>query len=198
MSLTKARYPRFSAAETEWDFVEAPSQIMEHWVWDPSVLGRFARHYRTGEPLPPDLAEKMGAARYINVGIRYTRQVFFGTMDLVLHTSGPAPDLDAVIRDAFAVSQMAYPEGTFMLGRFGHFMGGYDAGYYGYMWAEVIGDDMFGRFMREGATSPEVGAAYRRAILEPNGSRSADDMVLDFLGRPPSNEAFLTLRGLHR
>lgn len=196
MSLTRARYPRFSAAETEWDFVEAPSQIMEHWVWDPSVLSRFARHYRTGEPLPHELAEKMRAARYINVGIRYTRQVFFGRVDLALHTAGATPDLDGTIRDAFAVTRLPYPDDTFMLASFGHLMGGYDAGYYGYLWAEVIGDDMFGRFMREGSTSPEVGAAYRRTILEPNGSRSAEEMVREFLGRPPSTEAFLAFRGM--
>jgi thimet oligopeptidase len=196
MSLTKAAYARFSAADTEYDFVEAPSQIMEHWVWDPSVLARFARHYRTGEPLPDELAAKMLAARYINVGIRYTRQVFMGTMDLALHTSGATPDLDATTRDAFAVTRLPYPDDTFFLGHFGHLMGGYDAGYYGYLWAEVIGDDMFGRFIREGSTSPAVGAEYRRTILEPNGSRSADEMVRAFLGRDPSNEAFLTLRGM--
>jgi thimet oligopeptidase len=196
MSLTTAAYTRFSGADTEWDFVEAPSQIMEHWVWEPSVLGRFARHYRTGEPLPAELAAKMRAARYINVGIRYARQVFFGTMDVALHTAGASPDLDAEIRRAFAVTHMPYPDETFMLGAFGHLMGGYDAGYYGYLWAEVIGDDMFGRFMREGVTSPAVGAAYRRTILEPNGSRSADEMVREFLGREPSNEAFLSLRGM--
>jgi thimet oligopeptidase len=196
MSLTTAAYTRFSGADTEWDFVEAPSQIMEHWVWEPSVLGRFARHYRTGEPLPAELAAKLREARYINVGIRYARQVFFGTMDVALHTAGASPDLDAEIRRAFAVTHMPYPDETFMLGAFGHLMGGYDAGYYGYLWAEVIGDDMFGRFMREGVTSPAVGAAYRRTILEPNGSRSADEMVREFLGREPSNEAFLSLRGM--
>jgi thimet oligopeptidase len=196
MSLTTAAYTRFSGADTEWDFVEAPSQIMEHWVWEPSVLGRFARHYRTGEPLPAELAAKMREARYINVGIRYARQVFFGTMDVALHTAGASPDLDAEIRRAFAVTHKPSPDETFMLGAFGHLMGGYDAGYYGYLWAEVIGDDMFGRFMREGVTSPVVGAAYRRTILEPNGSRSADEMVREFLGREPSNEAFLTLRGM--
>jgi thimet oligopeptidase len=117
-------------------------------------------------------------------------------MDVALHTAGASPDLDAEIRRAFAVTHMPYPDETFMLGAFGHLMGGYDAGYYGYLWAEVIGDDMFGRFMREGVTSPAVGMAYRRTILEPNGSRSADEMVREFLGREPSNEAFLTLRGM--
>jgi Zn-dependent oligopeptidase len=138
----------------------------------------------------------MREARYINVGIRYARQVFFGTMDVALHTAGATPDLDAEIRRAFAVTHMPYPDETFMLGAFGHLMGGYDAGYYGYLWAEVIGDDMFGRFAREGVASPIVGAAYRHAILEPGGSRSADEMLADFLGRDASPAAFLEMRGM--
>lgn len=196
MSLSRARYTRFSGAETEWDFVEAPSQIMEHWVWQPEVLGRFARHHRTGEPLPMELLHRMIAARYLNVGLRNTRQIFFGTMDLALHATAEPPDLDAATRDSFAVTQLPYPEGTFMLAGFGHLMGGYDAGYYGYLWAEVIGDDMWSRFATEGITSVEVGSAYRQAILEPNGSKPGDELVASFLGRPASIEAFLRLRGM--
>jgi thimet oligopeptidase len=196
MSLTKAEFTRFSAASTEWDFVEAPSQIMEHWVWEPKVLARFARHYRTGEPIPPELVERMVASRYMNVGMRAARQVFFGTMDLALHDTAADPDMDKAIRDAWAVTQLPYPEDTFMLASFGHLMGGYDAGYYGYLWAEVIGDDMWGRFAQEGITSPDVGATYRRAILEPNGSVTGDDLVEGFLGRPASIENYLRMRGM--
>jgi Zn-dependent oligopeptidase len=83
-----------------------------------------------------------------------------------------------------------------MLASFGHLMGGYDAGYYGYLWAEVIGDDMWGRFAREGITSAAVGADYRRAVLEPNGSRAGDELVEGFLGRPASIDAYLALRGM--
>jgi Zn-dependent oligopeptidase len=196
MSLSRARFTRFSGAETEWDFVEAPSQIMEHWVWQPSVLAGFARHFRTGEPIPDELVARMERARYLNVGLRATRQVFFGTIDLALHAVEKEPDLDAAIRDSYAVTQLPYPEGTFMLAGFGHLMGGYDAGYYGYLWAEVIGDDMWGRFEREGITSPTVGAEYRRAVLEPNGARSGDEMVEAFLGRPASIETYLRMRGM--
>ncbi len=196
MSLTHAEFVRFSGAETEWDFVEAPSQIMQHWAWEPDVIERFARHYRTGEPLPRRLAEQMAESRYLNVGVRATRQVWLGSMDLAVHTADESPDLDAVIRDAWAVTGMAYPEDTFYLSGFAHILGGYDAGYYGYLWAEVIGDDMFGRFASEGILSPTVGREYRRTILEPNGSRSADAMLLDFLGRAPSNEAYLRMRGM--
>ena len=196
MSLSQASYARFSGAETEWDFVEAPSQIMEHWVWEPTVLARFARHYRSGEALPADLAQRMVGTRYLNVGVRATRQVFFGTMDLALHMSDGAPDMDATIRDAFRVTGLPYPEQTFMLASFGHLMGGYDAGYYGYLWAEVIGDDMWSRFASEGITSPTVGAEYRHAVLEPNGSRGADDLVRAFLGRPAGIVSYLRLRDL--
>jgi thimet oligopeptidase len=196
MTLTRAEYARFSGAETEWDFVEAPSQIMEHWTWDATVLRRFARHYRTDEPIPDQLVEQLVAARNLNIGIRVAVQAYYGTMDLALHRDDPRPDLDAVCRNAYAVTGMPYPEGTFMPSGFGHLMGGYDAGYYGYLWAEVIGDDMFGRFVAEGITSPDVGMAYRRTVLEPGGSRPADDLVRDFLGREPSTDAFLRLRGM--
>jgi thimet oligopeptidase len=196
MSLTQAEFTRFSAASTEWDFVEAPSQIMEHWVWQPEVLARFARHYRTGEPIPADLVERMIASRYLNVGLRATRQVFFGQMDLGLHDVPGEPDMDRAIREAWTVTQFPYPEDTFMLAGFGHLMGGYDAGYYGYLWAEVIGDDMWSRFAAEGVTSPEVGRAYRQAILEPNGSKRGDELVQAFLGRPYSIDSFLRLRGM--
>jgi Zn-dependent oligopeptidase len=83
-----------------------------------------------------------------------------------------------------------------MLGGFGHLMGGYDAGYYGYLWAEVIGDDMWGRFAAEGITSPRVGMQYRRAVLEPNGSKPGDELVEGFLGRPAEIENYLRMRGL--
>ena len=196
MSLTRAEFVRFSGAETEWDFVEAPSQIMEHWVWQPDVLAGFARHYRTGEPIPSDLVQHMIESRYLNVGMRAARQVAFGAVDLAIHASGEPVDLDRALRETYAVTQLPYPEGTFQLASFGHLMGAYDAGYYGYLWAEVIGDDMWGRFASEGIRSPAVGAAYRRAVLEPNGTRDADDLVTDFLGRPASVENFLRMRGL--
>ena len=196
MSLTRASYARFSGAETEWDFVEAPSQIMEHWTWEPSVLGRFARHHASGEPMPDELMEQMRRARWVNVGVRTALQAFYGQLDLALHAEPTAPDPDEALRRTFAVTGMPYPDGTFMLGGFGHLIDGYDAGYYGYLWAEVIGDDMFGRFAREGVASPAVGAAYRRDILEPNGTRDAEDLVRAFLGREPSNEEFLRLRGM--
>jgi len=196
MSLTRAEFARFSGAETEWDFVEAPSQIMEHWTWEPSVLDRFARHYASGEPIPAELVEQVRRSRWVNVAIKIGVQAFYGGIDLALHAEPNAPEVEAALRRTYAVTGMPYPEGTFFLTGFGHLLGGYDAGYYGYLWAQVIGDDMFGRFAREGVLSPAVGAEYRREILEPNGSRDAEDLVRAFLGRDPSNEEFLRLRGM--
>jgi len=196
MSLTRASYARISGGEAEVDFVEAPSQIMEHWTWDPAVLGRFARHYRTGEPIPADLVRQMVAARQLNIGIKTMVQVFYGQADLGIHAGQAEPDLDAALRNAYRHVGLPYPEGTFLLAGFAHVMEGYDAGYYGYLWAEVIGDDMFGRFESEGVTSPEVGAAYRREILEPNGARPAAELVRAFLGRDPTPAAWLRLRGM--
>ena len=196
MSLSRAEFSRFSGAETEWDFVEAPSQIMEHWTWEPSVLARFARHYQTGELMPAELVDQIRRSRWVDVGIKIAVQAFYGGIDLALHAETEAPDVDAALRRTYAVTGMPYPEGTFFLAGFGHLLGGYDAGYYGYLWAQVIGDDMFGRFAREGVLSPTVGGEYRREILEPNGSRDADELVRAFLGREPSNDEFLRLRGM--
>jgi Zn-dependent oligopeptidase len=195
-SLTRSEFARFSGAETERDFVEAPSQIMEHWVWQQEVLARFARHHATGDPLPKGLLERMIGSRYLNVGLRGAWQVSFGAEDMTMHASRGPVDIDAAMRDAFAVTSLPYPEATCSVASFGHLMGGYDAGYYGYLWAEVIGDDLWGRFEAEGVTSPAVGMAYRRAILEPNGTRSGDEMVADFLGRPASVQTYLRMRDL--
>ena len=142
--------------------MEAPSQIMEHWVWQPSVLARFARHHATGEPIPQDLIDRMIGSRYLNVGLRGAWQVSYGAEDMAMHASSEPVDIDDVMRDAYEVTSLPYPEGTCSVASFGHLMGGYDAGYYGYLWAEVIGDDLWGRFMDEGITSPGVGMDYRR------------------------------------
>jgi thimet oligopeptidase len=128
--------------------------------------------------------------------VRTGVQAFYGSIDLALHAETETPDLDEALRRSYAVTGMPYPEGTFLLSGFAHLMGGYDAGYYGYLWAEVIGDDMFGRFAREGVVSPEVGAEYRRCILEPGGTRDADELVRTFLGREPNTDEYLRLRGI--
>lgn len=195
--LTRAELVRFSGSSTERDFVEAPSQIMEHWTWQPSVLARFARHHETGEPLPASLVEAMVRARNLNIALTTLRQVQFGVLDMGLHGEGAAErDLDEIHETATRVALLPVHEGTFFPASFGHMLGGYDAGYYGYLWSEVFGDDMFSRFEREGLTDPKVGAEYRSAILEAGGSLDGMDLLTNFLGRQPSNEAFLRKLGI--
>ncbi|MGH3442475.1 MAG: M3 family metallopeptidase [Nitriliruptorales bacterium] len=195
--LTTAESARFAGTSTERDFVEAPSQIMENWCWDADVLRRFARHHGTGEPILEELVAQLVAARDLDEGLSQLRQCYFGKLDLAFHSGNGERDLDALTRDIFAVTRLPYPEeDTFFPASFGHLLGGYDAGYYGYLWALVYGHDMFSRFEEEGVTNPEVGRAYRRAILEPGGSEPAIDLVRRFLGREPSNEAFLRRLGI--
>lgn len=194
-NLGRTEFARFSGTSTERDFVEAPSQIMQHWIWRTDVLRRFARHYETGEPIPEDLVEQLVAARKLNKAMWQLRQMQFGWWDQQIH-GGPEPDLDAIYKKGVEISLLPLHTGTFPLASFGHLMGGYDASYYGYMWAEVFGDDMFSRFEEEGVTNPEVGMAYRREVLEKGGSRDGDELLRNFLGREPDNRAFLNKLGI--
>jgi thimet oligopeptidase len=196
--LTRAESARFTGTETELDFVEAPSQIMEHWSWNAGVLGRFARHFQTGEPIPERTVTQLAAVRDLNVACKTLRQCYFGLLDQRLHAADEGADLDAISRQAWAVTGLPFPEGTFEPAGFGHLVGGYDAGYYGYLWSKVYGDDMYSRFEAEGITSPAVGADYRREILERGGSRPAIEHLRAFLGRDPSDEAFLRLLGIEK
>jgi Zn-dependent oligopeptidase len=168
---------------------------MENWIWDADVLRRFARHYETGEPIPDELVDQLVAARDLNKGRWYLRQMALGWWDQQIH-AGPDRDLDQILLEGNAISLLPHHEGTFALSGFGHLMGGYDASYYGYMWSEVFGDDMFSRFEAEGVTNPEVGRAYREKVIGRGGSWDADDMLVDFLGRKPNNEAFLRKLGI--
>jgi thimet oligopeptidase len=194
-SLGHTRMTRFSGFNTEWDFVEAPSQIMEHWCWTASVLQRFARHHRTGEPIPSDLVEQLVEARDLHIALFTLRQVSFGLLDMAFHGPGAHKDLHQITRDINEVTGFPYHEGTFYPAGFGHLFG-YDAGYYGYLWAKVFGDDMFGRFEAEGITNPTLGRSYRDKVLAPGGSRDGLDMLRDFLGREPNQDAFLRNLGI--
>ncbi len=195
-NLGRTELARFAGTNVEKDFVEAPSQIMQHWVWRADVLRRFARHHETGEPIPDHLVEQLVAARQLNVAIHQLRQLQYGWLDQTIHGRESHVDLDQALREGSRLGLMPFHEGTFSLASFGHLMGGYDAAYYGYMWSEVFGDDMFSRFEEQGVTDPEVGMAYRREVLERGGSVDADEMLTRFLGREPENKAFLRKLGI--
>jgi thimet oligopeptidase len=194
--LTEVDEQTFAGSETEWDFVEAPSQIMENWMWEAEVLQRFARHYRSGAPIPADRVAALVAGRDQNVGLQTLRQVSLGQYDLLMHTSGSEPDLDALLVTATDYSLLPHQPDTFMAASWGHPMGGYDAGYYTYLWSKVYGDDMYSVFEAGGIMSPEVGRRYRREVLATGGARDAIEHLRAFLGREPNADAFLARLGL--
>ncbi|MDX1447482.1 MAG: M3 family metallopeptidase [Acidimicrobiia bacterium] len=194
-TLTTSPYVRFAGTNVERDFVEAPSQIMQHWTWRSDVLSTFARHHETGEPIPEELVEQLVAARQLNVALDKLRQMTFGMLDQELHGPAREKDLDEILRRTWQVTLFPFHEGTFYPASFGHLFG-YDAGYYGYLWSEVYGDDMFSRFEEEGVLSPKVGMAYRQEILEQGGTRPGMEHLRAFLGRDPEPDAFLRKLGI--
>lgn len=196
-ALTKAKYSAFSGTSVSWDFVEAPSQMLERWAWDPQVLKKISKHYKTGEALPDDLIKRMIAAKNFGAGGMYLRQDFFAQYDMTLHTADTTPDTTKLYFELTKkIRGLPLTKGTIPQASFGHIMGGYDAGYYGYLWSEVIAEDFFGEFKKNGIFNPETGLKFRREILEKGGTQDEEKMVENFLGRPADNKPFLKSIGL--
>lgn len=196
-ALTKAKYSAFSGTSVSWDFVEAPSQMLERWAWDPQVLKKISKHYKTGESLPEDLIKRMIAAKNFGAGGMYLRQDFFAQYDMTLHTADTTPDTTKLYFELTKkIRGLPLTKGTIPQASFGHIMGGYDAGYYGYLWSEVIAEDFFGEFKKNGIFNPETGLKFRREILEKGGTLDEEKMVENFLGRPADNKPFLKSIGL--
>ncbi|MFA6987278.1 MAG: M3 family metallopeptidase, partial [Arenimonas sp.] len=185
----------------EWDAVELPSQFMENFAWQREALNDFARHYQTGEVLPEALFQKMLAARHFHAGLFLVRQLEFALFDFRLHhefdpAHGPRTlELLREVRDEVAVVKP--PDWQRFPQAFTHiFSGGYAAGYYSYLWAEVLSADAFSAFEENGVFDPETGARYRREILAVGGSRPALESFVAFRGREPRPEALLRSHGL--
>ena len=180
----------FSGTRTEWDFVEAPSQMLERWVWDAETLASFARNQK-GEAIPKSLVKKMRAGRDFGRGLWTKHQLFYAATSLNVYNKNPAEiDLDKFTAKIQATySPFGYVDGTHFYASFGH-LNGYSAIYYTYMWSLVIASDMFSEFEKQGLRNPEIAQRYRKLVLAPGGSKDAADLVQDFLGRPFSFEAF--------
>ena len=194
----KSKYTRFVGANCEWDFVEAPSQIMEHWVWKVECMKRISTHIESGESLSEEICEKLNKSKNIGVSLLTLRQVSFGLADQHLHGENYKDSLLKIEHDAQKVTTITYPKDINHLAAFGHLLGGYDAAYYGYLWAEIIGDDLFSRFENTGVLSNSVGVDYKNKILKPGGTVPAENMVQDFLGRKWNDEAFLSQKNLSK
>jgi thimet oligopeptidase len=170
---------------TEQDFVEAPSQMLEEWAWDPATLATFARHYQTDEPIPAGLVKQMKRASEFGKGLTVRRQMVYAKLSLSIYDRPPeSVDTDALIKDLVRQYQ-PFPvvEDVHFQTAFGH-LDGYSAVYYTYMWSLVIAKDLFSEFDKARLLSPGVARRYREAVLEPGGSKPAAKLVEDFLGRP--------------
>lgn len=180
------------------DFVEAPSQFLENWVWEYESLKLFAKHYKTGETLPISLYNKMKETRNVGVASQYIRQVYLGTMDFTYHDkydSIRGKDIVAVSKDLYGINQMKFPEGTHFISSFTH-LNGYAANYYGYLWSKVFAEDMFSVFKKNGVMNKTLGLRYRKEVLERASTKEEIDMLRSFLGREPNSDAFLRSLGL--
>jgi len=199
--LTRAGYAEFSGTSVPRDFVEAPSQMLENWVWDPGVLDRFAADYRDpSRKIDSTLIGKMKEARLATTGTHYRRQVALALADLALHRApvpGQAKDAQAILNRVFADVFIAPPPGTHFGAYWGH-LTGYDAGYYGYLWAEAIAADMASVFRSApgGLLDPTIGRRLRDEVYAVGGSREAEESIRRFLGRERSNQPFLEHVGL--
>ena len=187
----------------EWDAVELPSQFMENFCWEWSVLKHMTSHVKTAEPLPRELFDKMLAAKNFQSGLQTLRQIELALLDMLLHSEhNPQEDFMPVLKKVRAeVAVLQAPEFNRMAHTFSHiFAGGYAAGYYSYKWAEVLSADAYAAFEEtaesDGSPSLETGRRYRQAILEAGGSRPALESFIAFRGREPSLDALLRHQGM--
>ncbi len=199
--VTRAKYGRFAGTHVPGDFVEAPSQMLQNWVWDKKVLDTFAADYRDpSKKIPAEIVRKLNDAKLANAGVLYRRQFAFASLDLALHDPHP----EEMPYDSVAISNpilekvfLPIDPNTTFVSYFGH-LNGYDAGYYGYAWADAIAADMATVFekAKDGYLDKQAGMKLRREIYEPGDSRDVNESIEKFLGRKQSVEPFLKKIGI--
>ncbi len=201
--LSTVPIPSLGGTRVAWDFVELPSQIMENWTWRPEVIDLLSSHHQTGEKMPKELFDKMTEARNFRSANFLMRQIGFGLLDLALHIDyRPDKDGDLLaycrqIAEPFSPAPLT-PDYA-MITTFSHLFSssvGYSAGYYSYLWAEVLDADAYSRFEQEGIFNPQTGAALRDSILSKGNSDDPMTLFKAFMGREPSVEALLRRAGI--
>lgn len=222
----RTRYARFHGTSTVRDFVEAPSQMLENWCWTPAQLKSLSSHYQTGNPIPDDLIEKLVATKHVNAALFNLRQLHFGLFDMTVHSPKTHAELEQldvsklyndlraelsgikgpeaqgepryVIPNTARDIRLTHVHSTWGNGQatFGHLIGGYDAGYYGYLSSQVYSTDMFYTVFKANPMDGVQGRRYRHTVLERGGSQDEMLTLEQFLGRKPSSEAFYKELGL--
>jgi thimet oligopeptidase len=194
---SKAKYASFGLDGVLADFIETPSQMLENWAWEESVLSVISGHYEDpSRKLPPEILKRMIEAKLLDIGAFTMRQVFFALLDMTYHTEAPEDTTSEYLRLLKEITGFRFTEDVTPEAGFGHLMGGYEAGYYSYLWSKVFAEDLFTRFKKSGIMDEKVGLDYREIILAPGGGRNPDDMVREFLGREPNSDAFMESIGL--
>ena len=182
-------YATQSMGNLQWDFIEAPSQLLEEWTWDYDTLKTFASNDK-GEPIPEDLVRKMNAGRHFGEATSWKGQLAYAAVSLDFYDRAPGFDLTSAYNDDIAKYSLfpAIP-GTHPYAAFGH-LNGYSAVYYTYVWSKAIALDLFTRFKADGMRNKATALRYRQLVLEPGGSEDANVLIQNFLGRPLSLDAF--------
>lgn len=196
--LAKGKHPSVTGTNVFWDFVELPSQVQENWLMEDETLDMVSGHYQTGEKLPQELIQKMRAAQTFQSGLFNLRQLTMGLLDMAWHTGAPQTkdviEFEKTVTRPYAL--MPYIDGCTST-HFGHiFSGGYSAGYYSYLWAEVLDADVFDLFKEKGLYDQATAQSYRREILEKGGSEDPMKLFVAFRGREPDPQAMLRRKGL--
>ena len=198
--LSQCTYKSVSGTSVARDFVELPSQIMENWAFQKEVLADYARHYETGEVIPDSLVAKIEAAANFNQGFMTTELAAASILDMKWHELTSAEGLDPMAFEKAACEEMGLIDEIIPRYRstyFAHiFSGGYSAGYYSYLWAEVLDKDAFELFMQKGIFDKETAMSFRRNVLEKGGSDEPMDLYRRFRGADPDSGALLRGRGL--
>ncbi len=198
--LSDVTYPGIAGTNVSRDFVELPSQLYEHWLSQAPVLKRFARHHATGTPIPDALLKRLHAARNFNQGFATVEFTASALIDLDLHQAGPGEAIDVTKIETALAQKIGMPKEIVMRHRVPHFlhiMGGYAAGYYSYLWSEVMDADAFSAFEETGNIfDPETAARLKTYIYSAGNRRDPHEAYVAFRGRPPAVEGLLKKRGL--
>lgn len=199
--LTQVEVLALSGTSVPWDYVEFPSQMLENWLWNKEALALMSEHYQTKEPLPMEIVQKMLDAKNYQAAMGMVRQLEYGLFDMRLHTEYTKGDTEALerIREDIRnnVSVIGEPKWARVVHTFTHiFAGGYAAGYYGYLWSDVLSSDAYGRFIKEGVFNRKTGQDFVDAVLSRGGVDEPMDNFVQFMGRKPNPDALLKAKGI--